>query len=132
MNSKNELKLAEAAPLLYRDLHGDCTKTCMAFGFECGDGWFPLLMKGSRRIEEILNQLTECPPEELPAAMQVKEKFGTLRFYMTSETDEIHQIIAEMEAASETTCEVCGGEGTTRGNGWITTRCDTCEEKING
>lgn len=61
--------------------------------------------------------------------MQIKEKFGTLRFYLSEETDEMSKLIEEAEAKSAETCEVCGAPGTpgTLGkNGyWITTLCET-------
>jgi hypothetical protein len=61
-------------------------------------------------------------------ATQVKEKFGTLRFYLdTSLGDEIDALVAEAEAASGVTCEACGCPGSPRcRNGWYSTLCDDC------
>lgn len=56
-------------------------------------------------------------------ASQVKEKFGTLRFYMTSQTLEMDTIIKEAERASSVTCEQCGKKGKLRGHGWLYTAC---------
>jgi hypothetical protein len=64
-----------------------------------------------------------------PKASQVKEKYGTLRFYMTHETDEIGKAIREAEFESAVTCEHCGAPGKTHGNGWIRTLCDACEDE---
>ena len=61
-----------------------------------------------------------------PKAVQVKEKFGGLRFYMTCETDEIYELIEKAEALSCKTCEVCGEDGTRRPTSWIKTLCDDC------
>lgn len=66
---------------------------------------------------------------EHPAASQVKEKFGTLRFYLTSGTDEMYDLIHEAEAKSATTCEDCGTPGKRRGGGWILTLCDQCAKE---
>jgi hypothetical protein len=63
-----------------------------------------------------------------PRAAQVKEKFGGLRFYMTSGTDEIFDLIEEAEALSCKTCEECGKPGEERPGGWIHTHCDPCHE----
>jgi RNA polymerase-binding transcription factor DksA len=61
-----------------------------------------------------------------PKAAQVKEKFGGLRFYMTSENDEIRKLISEAEALSYETCEECGKPGEERDTRWIRTLCDHC------
>lgn len=61
-----------------------------------------------------------------PRASQVKEKFGTLRFYMSSGTDEIYKHIDEAEKKSGEICEGCGAPGIRRGGGWIVTLCDSC------
>ena len=56
---------------------------------------------------------------------QVKEKFGGLRFYIGKGTDDIHTRIAQAEAESYKTCEVCGEPGTERSPfGWIKILCD--------
>lgn len=62
-------------------------------------------------------------------ASQVKEKFGTLRFYMTSQTPEMDTIIAEAERKSAITCEVCGKKGRVRGRGWLYTACAPCAKR---
>lgn len=59
-------------------------------------------------------------------AEQVKEKFGTLRFYMSDETEEITNLIHEAESASSQTCEDCGAFAKMRGTAWIETKCDNC------
>jgi len=140
VNECNTAILQRAAPTLFRDLHGDEQLTCMAWGFECSDGWYPLLLKGVVRIEQLIQTMSAVgiPDDELPVAAQVKSKFGTLCFYMDRATPEIRQIVREMEQQSRDTCEVCGGVGTPRGirdrfgesGGWVSTMCDTCQEKI--
>ena len=62
-----------------------------------------------------------------PRATQVKEKYGTLRFYMSFETEEIQRLIATAEALSAQTCEQCGAVGRQRNGGWIKTLCDSCD-----
>jgi hypothetical protein len=61
-----------------------------------------------------------------PRALQVKEKYGTLRFYMTTETDEMSSLIDEAELKSAVVCEDCGSTGKLRGGGWARTLCDDC------
>lgn len=63
--------------------------------------------------------------------LQVKEKFGGLRFYVASDNDEIFDAIAEAEAKSVVTCEVTGKPGKLRTDlGWIRTLCDEEYDKV--
>lgn len=94
-----------------------------------------------RRINTILNKLVKvgiyknvpCDCNEWqsvhPRAVQVKEKFGTLSFYMSSGNDEIWNLIREAERKSAKTCEECGKPGKLRGGGWIKTLCDECAKE---
>ena len=61
---------------------------------------------------------------KVPVATQVKEKYGTLRFYIHGGTDEQYALIDFAEGMSGTTCEVCGKPGKQSRGGWITTRCN--------
>lgn len=62
---------------------------------------------------------------------QVKEKFGTLRFYYTGGDDTIRGMVRMAEAMSAVTCEECGVPGEQRHGGWIRTLCDTHAAKRN-
>lgn len=62
--------------------------------------------------------------DALPTAEQVKEKFGTLRFYVREATPEQYALIEFAEAMSARTCEKCGSPGTPRAGGWVRTLCD--------
>ena len=61
--------------------------------------------------------------EKTPIAIQVKEKYGGLRFYVNGANDEQWAYIAFAEAMSYRTCEVCGDKGKPSSGGWIETRC---------
>ncbi len=92
-------------------------------GFECGDGWYELIHELSQKIDyEKMQQFGEESREVY--ATQVKEKYGTLRFYMNTETPEMSDLIYEYEAKSALTCELCGKPGKTRTMNWIQTLCD--------
>jgi hypothetical protein len=56
--------------------------------------------------------------------VQVKEKFGGLRFYVKNANKSIRQRIQAAELESTTVCDVCGKLGERRGGGWIRTLCD--------
>jgi hypothetical protein len=61
---------------------------------------------------------------KVPVAVQVKEKFGGLRFYVQAATDKHYQYISFAESMSYRTCEMCGAPGKTYTDGWHTTLCD--------
>jgi hypothetical protein len=56
--------------------------------------------------------------------LQVKEEFGTLRFYVSHHSDTIDGRIAGAQEESSRTCEICGQPGQTRSGGWIQTLCN--------
>jgi hypothetical protein len=93
------------------------------FTFECGLGWADIIHDLSVKIEKILEENPDCIEM---FAVQVKEKYGSLRYYMEQETDEIIDMISDAEALSTQTCENCGAPAKMRGKRWIITRCDKC------
>lgn len=58
---------------------------------------------------------------------QIKEKYGTLRWYDLNNTQEIQDIINKYEDISYRTCVVCGKPATKISTGWI---CPYCDEHI--
>ncbi len=95
--------------------------------FDCGDGWLDLIERLANELEPLIKKilLEHFPDAEFyPKASQVKEKYAALRFYMTTETDEMSDIIFKYEQESINTCEICGQPGKTIGTAWLTTRCD--------
>ena len=158
--------------MVNRNLH--MTETCMCWGFECGDGWFPILnqlmgniqhhidWKEKQRkwameynemaaqakagnfdlFEEANKSLTNKEykneklaeiiagdfrqvPDSIPQVTldQVKEKFGTLRFYYSGGDEYISGMVTMAEAISGITCETCGKPGTRTGGSWVKTAC---------
>ena len=61
---------------------------------------------------------------KVPVAVQVKEKFGGLRFYVQAATDKHYNFISFAESMSYRTCEDCGAPGKTYTDGWHRTLCD--------
>jgi hypothetical protein len=103
---------------------GDQASPMMTSANNVGEGWHPLI----KELEEKLNAID--PNYEL---LQVKEKFGGLRYYANTfvterEAQELfHLLIAEAEEASFHICEVCGepGEQYSSKHGWLKTLCAT-------
>ena len=58
------------------------------------------------------------------AILQVKEKFGTLRFYIGYGSDAVFKRIDEAGIESSKTCFKCGKPGKLRTGGWWETTCD--------
>ena len=132
MNKELDEKLTRDFPNLYADRYGDMMSTCMVWGFECSDGWFQLIYNLSAELEPlIVRYKKENPNSYVPKASQVKEKYGTLRFYMDGATDEMCRLIDDAEDLSEITCEICGRIGKTINNhGWYMTICRWCNFKL--
>lgn len=97
-------------------------------GFECGDGWFDMLNRMSLEVEEYSKKF-DMPVE----VYQVKEKFGTLRFYCNLSSPHLLYIIDKYERISRQTCLYCGAPSVifTR-RGWIHNMCEKCKEKFDG
>lgn len=96
-------------------------------GMTCGDGWFDIVHRLSLMLEFEIASLPEADAHEFRAE-RVKEKDGTLRFYMSKATDVMTEMIREAEAESARTCEHCGKPGVLRGSGWVRTLCDECHD----
>jgi len=100
------------------------------FAREFGDKGFSedFVMK---RCKEILDGPLRIVPEGCPQVIvdQVKEKFGTLRFYFTGGNDYIGGLVTMAESMSGVTCEQCSNPAKTGGAGWIHTTCALCTAK---
>jgi hypothetical protein len=79
-----------------------------------------------QRAEEFMQQPLQEVPAEIPQVTldQVKEKFGTLRFYYTGGDDYISGLVTMAESMSGVTCETCGRPGAQTRGGWIKTACE--------
>lgn len=79
-----------------------------------------------QRRREILNEKPRPVPEiiEQVTVNQVKEKFGTLRFYYSGGDAYIDGLVAMAESMSAATCEECGAPGRVRHGGWLRCLCD--------
>jgi len=75
-------------------------------------------------LDEIPNWRIPKPVIPQVVAVQVKEKFGTLRFYFNGGDDHIDGLVAMAEGMSSVTCEECGVPGKLRKGSWVQTLCD--------
>jgi len=120
MNQKHTIYLFKNFPFFHPE--APITESLMAFGFECGDGWFVLIKKLCEKLQAL--NLTDFE------VIQVKEKFGGLRFYVDSveaeKADKVYRLINKAEQKSFKICERCGKRGTLNTEGWMKTRCHSC------
>jgi hypothetical protein len=99
-------------------------------GIAVGAGWANILVQLCQNIQHHLdwkNRDSEVIPQV--TIQQVKEKFGTLRFYYQGGDEYIHGLVSMAESMTGITCEECGNPGETRHGGWIRVLCNTCELK---
>lgn len=98
-------------------------------GIACQDGWYDLIDKLCADIDQLFKD-SGLPDDKYPTAVQVKEKFGGLRFYMNavdkSIFSQIFALISAAEQQSEIICEKCGSPGKIRHGGWWKCLCDKC------
>ena len=80
-----------------------------------GPGWHDILTR-------LINDLFELGWDG--QVLQVKEKFGGLRFYVGSASNAVYERIRNAENESLEACEQCGKPGQIRDGGWLKTLCD--------
>jgi hypothetical protein len=119
MNNELDKKLCDKYPEIFRDRHGDKMATAMCWGFECGDGWYDII----DTLCGCIQSYTTANSKPQVVASQVKEKYGTLRFYTQGHDDTVDGIIRVAEEWSSRTCEVCGQAGVLHGSNWVKTLC---------
>ena len=83
------------------------------------------------QAEETMKNGVIIPPEIAQVTInQIKEKFGTLRFYYSGGDEYVSGAVSLAESMSGLTCEECGSIGERRSGGWIRTLCDTHEAEV--
>ena len=141
MDSKLQNKLFKAYPKLFRQRKLPMTQTCMCWGIDCGDGWFKWIERLCRRLQWDIDK-NDYPQIEFT---QIKEKFGSGRFYYCGAEGEYARLVESGKISQEQwdskcgaqeaiisifedlvgeTCEVCGKmDGVKQTEGWIVTLC---------
>jgi hypothetical protein len=157
MTEELEKQLYKADPVFFEEalkcLSGEMNEmnTCMAFGCECGDGWFEPLLKLTRKMF-LINSLAKKYDLKI-VCNQLKEKFGELRCYYSVVTNTTncsitpnnpyvdlikemaHEAIKTAEEDCWNVCEWCGADGGYNGknlittSGWISRICKTCAKE---
>jgi hypothetical protein len=126
MRKELVIELFNRYPKIFSGRDKSIMESLIPFGIECGDGWFMLL-------DELCHNLqfhTDKNNHPQIEAVQVKEKWASLRFYTNGEDDFQHGIISFAESMSEKICEDCGTTMNVSQNetGWISTLCAECRD----
>lgn len=99
------------------------------FGVECERGWYPLIQPVIDYIDKFNEGKSE---EEKIHIMQIKEKYGTLRIYVSYGTEELFKMIDDAEEESAHVCEFCGAkEDVGQTTGWVITLCHDCVKELS-
>lgn len=155
MNAVLQNKLYNIDPIFFSEAIAckqgkmDQMTTCMAFGCQCGDGWFKPLEKFAYKVK-IINQYASQFNFKFICS-QLKEKFGELRVYYridgclnelgvtkNKSTDYIEELFKDALHQAEkdcwNVCERCGQQGGIDGknlittSGWISRICKKCAQ----
>jgi hypothetical protein len=124
MREELDNKLCAKYPEIFQNRYDDMGSTAMNWGFECGDGWYRII----DALCGCMQGYTAANRKHQVVASQVKEKYGTLRFYYTGGDDLTDGMVWLAEAMSAVTCEICGEPGTLNDEGWMRTLCDKHQE----
>ena len=109
-------------------------------GDQVGPGWWEDILIAFEKISQVMAKY----PDYQFSVSQIKEKFGTLRFYYVIHkvgddlnewprpedgvrskiSLQVREIVSDLEYATSKKCEECGKPGEMRSNGWIKTLCD--------
>ena len=126
MKAELDKKLCKAFPKIFAQRKLPMNQTAMCWGFECGDGWYDLIYNLCEKIQK------HCDEKGVQVeAVQVKEKFGSLRFYVSHADDVVYDLISKAEERSYRICQKCGSNEnvTSTDSGWIGYYCKDCIEE---
>ena len=127
MREELERRLVERWPTWF-NVEGNIRETLMPRGFTHGDGWFDLVWRLCERLEPVV-AAAETETAHPFQVLQVKEKFGGLRFYTSYNNDAIYALIEAAEMESLHACEICGRPGKRCGASSFQI---TCDEHLSG
>lgn len=88
------------------------------------DGW--RVAFGEQLCAELKAALEEDGVLEQYRIVQIKEKYGSLRWYDRGNTEKGYRVIAKYRELSERTCICCGKPATAITLDWISPYCDAC------
>ena len=121
MNKQLQEVLFDKYPKLFRQKDLPKSESSLAFGIECGDGWYTLIDELSQELTDKYDGIVEYG--------QIKPKFGILTVHVdqlngTGLFNDLNNVVSKYEDRSTITCEQCGKKAIRKTvNGWIHTLC---------
>lgn len=135
MKKELEENLCRLFPKLFRQKGLPRTESPMHYGVTVGDGWYPILYT----LCYLITGVVEAKKLDGIEFEQIKEKFGSLRAYLTPaayQHPEIQAYVAFAEVLSGHVCEDCGKLGSLDTlHMWKRTLCEDCKKnryKVEG
>lgn len=123
MTKELDEALCAKYPKIFADRNKSMQETCMFWGFECTSQWHWLI----DQLCDSIQSYTDANKKPQVVASQVKEKYGTLRFYYSGGDDYVAGMVWLAESMSATICEECGStKEVTQTKGWVYTLCKEC------
>lgn len=122
-------ELVNKYPKIFQDYEGNPEKVNWS---GVPKGWLPIIDKLCGAMQTYIEYHVRYTkdgtirPEQV-TCMQMKEKFGGLRFYTNGHDDIVEGMITLAEHMCQNTCQDCGSEqdlGVT--SGWISVLCRNC------
>lgn len=128
MDEKLEKQLYGKYPKLFRQKDLSMRETCMNWGVCTGNGWYFLIDNLCSCIQSYIDANNK-PQVEI---VQLKEKFGSMRFYTDGADELVQGMIWLAEHQSYYICESCGSIiDVIHTKGYIQTLCKSCIKKGN-
>lgn len=99
----NQKDIIQKYPLLFARYYLPMTHTCMCWGLQIGEGWYPIIDDLCSKIQNLIdkNIIKEFEFDE------IKEKYGSLRINSYKRCKEAEKLIEEAKLKASTTCEAC-------------------------
>lgn len=143
--------MCETYPIMFQERNKSIQESCMAWGFNIGKGWYYILDNACQKLQAIWNKTNIQV-----VFTQIKEKFGTARFYYTIDANQaitfvvnggigqtipmsqeqqkiwcniIDDIVSDAENTTVHTCSECGEhhyEEKPTTGYWIHDTCNKC------
>ena len=112
MDPRIVLILIARAPRLFDSHRASPRMPWSLYGFQCSEGWAPLLLEVLGRIEAIIDQSNYSDL----AVTQIKEKYAELKIHLNVNIsdpahDELRAFIEDAAKRSQKICEWCGEPG---------------------
>ena len=128
-------ELIKKYPKIFKDYEGNPYRV----NWDCPEGWLWILDDLCGCIQDYIDHTRIFKSGEKEAkhpdqieCVQVKEKYGEMRFYASGYYEITEGMIKYAEYLSRGTCQSCGTRknvGTTKG--WIVRLCVDCKDKVN-